>query len=214
MFNHLSLCSDPTYRTLESGLSFTEAIASEGKWQADYAANGWLALHKAKAGSLGSIKVRKWTKEAVLADAKRFATKQAWIDGSQGSYRAAKAEGWYDEASAHMPKRALGVGLGIAKSPEAREKMRQAKLGKAQSPEYVAARLNATRAALAVRSAIVIQRLKDDPALFTTPMPELEARHDMSRPTLTKYMRIIRTEQDAAKPAEKVTQIADTMLDQ
>lgn len=205
VFNHTRICPSPVYKALITGLSFTDAIAAEGKWQAAYKEKGWLGLHKAKAGSLGSIKTAsKWSKEAIMAEARKYKTKQAWIDGSQMSYRIAKREGWFEEASAHMPKRMLGVGAGVAKTPEAREKMRQAKLGKSQSPEHAAGRLDATRATTAARTAIVLQRLKDDPALFTTPMPELEARHGMSRPTLTKYMRAIRAEQGAAPTAESI----------
>jgi len=154
VFSHTLLCSDPVYKTLATGLSFTEAIAAEGEWQADYETKGWLALHKAKAGSLGSIKTAsKWTKEAVLADAKRFATKQAWIDGSQGSYRIAKREGWFEEASAHMPKRVLGIGAGVPKTADAKEKMRQAKLGRPQSVAAKAAKSEAIRKWWAARRA-------------------------------------------------------------
>ena len=163
VFNHKLLCPDPVYKMLATGLSFTEAIKAEAEWQSDYEAKGWLSLHKAKAGSLGSIKTAsKWTKEAVLVDAKRFATKQAWIDGSQGSYRAAKANGWFDEASAHMPKRVLGIGAGVAETPEAGEKRRQSKLGIAQSPEAKAAKSAAIRKWWADRKAAkVVEALLD-----------------------------------------------------
>ena len=80
-----------------------------------------------------------------MAEARKYKTRQEWIDNSQMSYRIAKRNGWYDEASAHMPARMLGVGVGIKRSAETREKQRQAKLGKAQSPEHRAARAEAVR---------------------------------------------------------------------
>jgi hypothetical protein len=146
VFDHMLACSDFEYKVLESGLSFTEVGPAEDRWQASYAEKGWKPLHTAKAGSLGGgIHGSKWTEDAVKAEARKYKTKQEWIDRSQFTYRLAKKMGWYDEASAHMPKRVLGVGAGVAKSPEAREKMRQAKLGREQSPEHRAARAEAVK---------------------------------------------------------------------
>jgi hypothetical protein len=124
----------PCFRILQSGLTFQEVGSAENTWQSKYERRGWHPLHTARAGSLGSIKTKsRWTREAVLAEARKYKTKQEWIDKSQMSYRIAKREGWFDEASAHMPKRVLGIGAGVAKTAEAREKMRQAKLGKSLS---------------------------------------------------------------------------------
>jgi len=97
-----------------------------------------------------------------MAEAKNYKTRQEWIDKSQMSYRIAKRNGWFDEASAHMPKRVLGIGAGVAKTPEAREKMRQAKLGKEQSPEAKAAKSAAIRKWWADRKASkVVEALLD-----------------------------------------------------
>lgn len=137
VFDKVQTGAVPTYKVLEDGLTCQQAIAAEERWQAHYAAQGWLGLHIARAGSLGSIKVAaRWTKEAVLEDAKRFQTKQEWIDGSQGSYRTAKREGWFEEAAAHMPKRNAAHLVGRTVSVESREKMRQAKLGKKHSAAH------------------------------------------------------------------------------
>jgi hypothetical protein len=83
---------------------------------------------------------RKWTKEAVFAKAKEFQTRKEWYLGSQFTYSLAKREGWFEQASAHMPKRVLGIGAGVPKSEEAKAKMRQAKLGTTQSAEQKAAK--------------------------------------------------------------------------
>lgn len=199
---HILICPEYTYKILDYGISNPiESAKAEALWQLRYKENGWVPLWTAKAGSLGAVHVVKWTKEAVFAQAKKYKTRQEWISKSQLSYRIAKREGWFDEASAHMPKRVLGIGVGIVRSAEAREKMRQAKLGHKQSSKHSADRLAATRIALAARHVLTLQRLKEDPALFTTSMPELEARHGLSRPTLTKFMRVIRAEQEAVKPA-------------
>lgn len=45
---------------------------------------------------------RRWTKEAVLKEAKKYKTATEWHAKGGGSYRKAKAEGWWDEATAHM----------------------------------------------------------------------------------------------------------------
>lgn len=47
-------------------------------------------------------KCQYWTKEAVLLDAKKHATKSTWRDSS--AYHAACRNGWLAEATAHMPK--------------------------------------------------------------------------------------------------------------
>ena len=43
----------------------------------------------------------KWTKEAVLADAKKYASKSEWRKNS-GAYAMAARQGWLEEACAHM----------------------------------------------------------------------------------------------------------------
>jgi hypothetical protein len=146
VLKHMGVCPDYSYKVLEDGInSPVESAKAEAHWQAKYQEQGWMPLWTAKAGGLGTVQVTRWTKENVMAEARKYKTRQEWIDKSQMSYRIAKREGWFDEASAHMPKRVLGIGAGVAKTPEAREKMRQAKLGKAQSPEAKAAKSAAIR---------------------------------------------------------------------
>jgi hypothetical protein len=99
------------------------AGAAEHKWMEYYKTNGWTLLNKAKAGGTGAVLKQKWSKEAVMAEARKYATKQEWIDNSQFTYRLAKKMGWFDEASAHMPKRVLGIGLGLKRSAAVRWKL-------------------------------------------------------------------------------------------
>jgi len=47
----------------------------------------------------------KWTREAVLADARRFASKRQWQLASGSAYTIAHRRGWLDEACAHMSPR-------------------------------------------------------------------------------------------------------------
>jgi len=132
---HAKLCRTYTRRSLETGITREQAPDSEKRWIERYRSEGWILLNKNSGGTTGTVRGRKWTKELVIADAKRFATKQAWIDGSQGSYRIAKREGWFAEASAHMPKRKLGVGAGRTVSQVTRDKQSAAKSGKTQSAD-------------------------------------------------------------------------------
>ena len=146
VLQHMAVCLDYAYKTLEAGINTPmESAKAEAYWQAKYLEQGWLPLWTARAGGLGTIRVVRWTKENVMAEARKYKTRQEWIDHSQMSYRIAKREGWFEEASAHMPKRVLGIGAGVAKTPEAREKMRQAKLGQPQSAASKAAKSEAVR---------------------------------------------------------------------
>ena len=129
----------PLYKDLETGLAFQQAVDGEAKWQDAYKGQGWTALHTAKAGSLGGIHASKWSKEAICADALKYKTKQEWIDKNQTTYRRAKKMGWFDDASAHMPKRVLGVGAGVKFSDEHRQKLAVAAQRRAADPAWRAA---------------------------------------------------------------------------
>jgi hypothetical protein len=113
VLQHMAVCPDYSYKVVEDGLnSPVESAKAEAHWQAKYLEQGWMPLWTAKAGGLGAVHVAKWSREAVMAEARKYQTRQEWIDKSQMSYRIAKREGWFDEASAHMPRRVLGIGLG------------------------------------------------------------------------------------------------------
>lgn len=142
--DHMRVCPDYTYKIVEKGIASPDLVGDvERRWIGHYVTGGWILLNKASGGGLGTVQVTKWTKEAVMAQALKYKTRQEWIDNSQMSYRIAKREGWYEEASAHMPTRVLGIGTGREVSQSTRDKQRQAKLGKAQSPEWRAARIKA-----------------------------------------------------------------------
>ena len=124
---------------VEEGLTALQAIEGEKTWQAEYLKLGRTPLWKAKAGSVGTLhRVSKWTKEAVLEEARRFQTKQAWIDGSQGTYRIAKREGWFGECVAHMPAKDTSSQMGRVTSEATKEKQRARKLGGKLSEEHKA----------------------------------------------------------------------------
>lgn len=144
--DHIKVCPEYTYKVVEDGITGPDVVgAIERRWMANYKAAGWTPLWTAEGGGLGTVEVIKWTREAVLAEARKFTTKQEWIDGSQMSYRVAKREGWFEEAAAHMPSRKLGVGLGRTASAATRRRQRLAKLGRKQSAAHRQARSKAVK---------------------------------------------------------------------
>lgn len=150
---HSVICSNYAHKQLEMGLPTPDAAAeAEAKWIEKYRAEGWTLLNQNKAGGLGTLQKLKWTREAVMAKALKYQTRQAWIDGSQMSYRIAKHEGWFEEASAHMPKRKLGIGAGRKASAATRHKQRKAKLGGTLTKAHRNKISESVRIALAVRS--------------------------------------------------------------
>lgn len=158
---HMAICSNHSYKILADGLnSPAESSNAEAYWQAKYKEDGWTPLWIAKAGGLGTVQVIKWAREAVMAEAKKYQTRQEWINKSQMSYRSAKRNGWFDEASAHMPKRKLGVGVGRTVSKATRDKQRAAKVGKIQSDAAKQAKSVAIKQWWADRIATTESRIK------------------------------------------------------
>jgi hypothetical protein len=45
-----------------------------------------------------------WTKERVLADARKYATKIGWYSANPSAYQSARAKGWVADATAHMTR--------------------------------------------------------------------------------------------------------------
>lgn len=126
VFDHMRVCHEFKHLTLASGLGDPHsAVAAEKKWIEKYRAEGWTLLNTSTGGSLGTVQ-REWTKELVLVEARKFATKQEWIDKSQSSYRLAKKEGWFEEATTHMPKRDARHLVGRQVSRATRQKMSEA----------------------------------------------------------------------------------------
>ncbi len=67
--------------------------------------NGWFEEAVAHMPKRAPNKNIKWDKDAVLKDAKKYKFKKEWNENSSGAYEAAKNNGWFEEAVAHMPKR-------------------------------------------------------------------------------------------------------------
>ena len=63
-------------------------------------ANGW--MQEATAHMQLLIQHGKWTKDVVLADAKKFSYQSEWIKASPSAFDAAKRKNWLEAACAHM----------------------------------------------------------------------------------------------------------------
>jgi predicted GIY-YIG superfamily endonuclease len=147
VYEYFKVCPTYTYKILAEKLaSPVESAQYEKQWIVKYATDGWTMLNKHEGGGLGTIEVVKWTKESVIAEARKYPNRQAWIDGSQVSYRIAKREGWFEKASAHMPKRILGIGKGRKFTRAHRRKLSNAKLGTKQSRSQCRARSKSLKA--------------------------------------------------------------------
>lgn len=134
---HAKVCQEYAFKIVERDLATPQLAAlAEQKWTEAYRIDGWTLLNSFKAGGTGSVLKTKWTKESVVAEAKKYQSKQEWIDNSQFTYRLAKREGWFNEASAHMPARVLGVGLGIKRSVVTRQKLQKAAQRRAADPAW------------------------------------------------------------------------------
>lgn len=131
--DHANVCSTFTRAVCATGLTREQAPEEERSAIARYQKEGWVLLNRNSGGSTGTVRGRKWTKETVLAEARKHTTRQAWLDSSQASYRVAKREGWFAEAAAHMPRRVLGIGVGRKVSASTRAKQSAAKTGVLQS---------------------------------------------------------------------------------
>ena len=80
--------------------------SNRAAWEARLTAAG-SKLKKMEAGITvmpGSVTptLSKWTRETVVAEALRFRTRNEWSEHSRRSYNAAKNNGWFTEATAHM----------------------------------------------------------------------------------------------------------------
>ena len=64
--------------------------------------NGW--YEEATSHMLLLVDHSKWTKNAVLAEAKNYASRSDWSNSKNGSYGAALRNGWLEEAALHMTR--------------------------------------------------------------------------------------------------------------
>lgn len=123
VFTHQQLCPNYAFQILEDCLPDPQsAVLRERHWIAYYHSTGWRLLNRADGGSLGTVTLKPWTKEEVLDDAFRFAYRTDWIENSRGAYKAAKDNGWFEEAVAHMPERKEAIPA-LPISDETRAKM-------------------------------------------------------------------------------------------
>jgi len=79
----------------------TEWRRAEGGARAAAVANGWYVEATAHMTKIVGSRSRKWTKEAVLADAKKYNSKSEWRKASK-AYSMAHRQGWLEEACRHM----------------------------------------------------------------------------------------------------------------
>lgn len=140
VLEHMPVCPEVAYKVVQKDIAAPALVRlAEHAWVERYKAEGWTLLNKAKPGSLGTVKAVKWNKETVCAEVRKFATKQEWIDKSQFTYRLAKKMGWFDEASAHMPKRDARHLIGRVVSAETRARQATAAQRRAADPKWRAA---------------------------------------------------------------------------
>ena len=80
-----------------------KAIETERKLTLHYINKGYVVLNKAKPGSLGGTTI-KWTKQKLLAEAKKYQTIRDWLKKSKNSYAAAWSMNILDQATKHMTR--------------------------------------------------------------------------------------------------------------
>jgi hypothetical protein len=92
----------PVMEIIVDGLSPEEAGRREIHEIAVARNLGLSVLNKASGGQLGAFGRSLWTKERVLAEAKRYATRTDFKLGASTAFSHAREEGWLTEACAHM----------------------------------------------------------------------------------------------------------------
>ena len=80
-----------------------EAALKEGLLVEEYKAKGYQLLNIQKTGSLGG-NIVKWTKEAILEDAKKYSRVMDWVNAPNSGYPSASAMGIIEECTAHMER--------------------------------------------------------------------------------------------------------------
>ena len=66
--------------------------------------NGWIKEATAHMAQTQKPKGY-WTKDRVLMSALNYQSSSDWIKGERGAWSKAQANGWLEEATAHMPNR-------------------------------------------------------------------------------------------------------------
>lgn len=100
---------NPLY--LEKNISLRQSQIKEHEWLQKYISNGYTALNKAKTGlgigSIGSYE-KKWTKNKVFNEGKKYTTKADFYRNSSRAYEVARKNGWLKEMTWFVtPKRKI-----------------------------------------------------------------------------------------------------------
>ena len=93
------------FKKLSEYMDPEEAAKLEAKTIEKYKLEGWLCLNKQKAGGLGGNN-KKWPKAKCAEKAREYKTKNEFRTKAPGAYESARINGWLDEITNHMPKRA------------------------------------------------------------------------------------------------------------
>ena len=90
--------SIPKMRILESNLSVDQGLDREDWWVKKYSADGWNVLNVAKtglkSGSVGSLRVKTYTKQNCRIEALKYTKLADFMHNARGFYRKAVAKGW------------------------------------------------------------------------------------------------------------------------
>ena len=137
VFEHIKICPTFEYKLLVTDLpNPTAAIDSECHWMDTYA-NDWVPINVAPGGSIGSVRSL-WNPRLCFDDAQKYRTRKDWYLGNQTAYTHAHRLGCFDACVAHMPTYDKSQRVWDSPTPEAREKMRVAKLGTVHTDEQKA----------------------------------------------------------------------------
>tara|TARA_Y100000034_G_scaffold136985_1_gene217997 strand:- start:3946 stop:5565 length:1620 start_codon:yes stop_codon:yes gene_type:complete len=90
-----------TFIMFNEKLSAEDAVREESNLIKEYKKNGWNILNKAPAGGLGGT-VKKWTKEKIIAEAKKYDTRSNFKKNNAAAYQAARRLGILDIVCSHM----------------------------------------------------------------------------------------------------------------
>jgi hypothetical protein len=90
------------YYELGEYLSEKKAQVFEAQMIRYWRSRRYAIVNIAKAGSLGG-NVYKWTKEACIADAKKYKSRKEWQLKSGGAFNSARRKGWYAECCKYLP---------------------------------------------------------------------------------------------------------------
>ena len=97
----------PVPKILETNITILEGQKLEGVWVEKYKKQGWNILNKMKCGegcgSLGTLN-RKWSKEKVFEESKKYTSRSDFGRKSSGAYKHARINKWLDEMIWLKPK--------------------------------------------------------------------------------------------------------------